>query len=782
MNRTLRSPIWVAAACFCLASWAEASSAEELVRNGGFEDAARGWTLGGDFQADSRYDAPHSGTGYAYLAAADGDPADGLDGSLAQRIALPAAAQAATLSLAYSVDSFGGGDGDRLTVSLRDSRGEAIATLFEVTGREGRMRRQYRRFEVDVSPHLGADLELRVEASTDAVGPTVFRLDDVSLWVEPAVAPAAPPPPPPPPSPAQRALAAEMRQDWPAAAAIYRELTLAKPGDSGLWRRLADVEAAAGRPVEAAAALARAAALEPGDPHLQAEHSRAEAAAGHPEPARAAIDRALGLDPDRADYHRARAQLSNWLGDYAAAVASYTRVLELAQQDREAMLGLARTLAWQGESDAARRQVQEYLSFEPEDDAALLLLARLERWRGDYPAALAALGGTPALSEATAEQRAEAAWSLAQGGRPSRALELLSDGASAEDRSQVAAQVVALAAAHRTGAALAALAGLDPAHPETVALRRSVVTPLRSTLGATVDVYTDSDSVDRLRASIEADLSLAPEWRLGAGIDRAALDADSTSGLGAVGGASEIELRGAWLGFDWRAAPRARVAARVGHSEVSETGRTLTPYDLGLTFDVSDQFALALERTRDFHAVSPRALEAGVDDTTDRLALRWRPDLAWVVELAAARGDLSDGNEREERLLAARRAVKRTEGFMLDLGLRAATLEFDRDLDNGYYDPADYERYAFTLFAYWKLSEDRGLSLSLSPGLLQDETLEDFEFGGDVGIEWITGIFGDWQLRVRGSATENGRGVTGAFSAQSFSFQVQRRFTPTHLR
>ena len=54
---------------------------------------------------------------------------------------------------------------------------------------------------------------------------------------------------------------------------------------------------------------------------------------------------------------------------------------------------------------------------------------------------------------------------------------------------------------------------------------------------------------------------------------------------------------------------------------------------------------------------------------------------------------------------------------------------FDEELDNGYYDPDLYQSYMATGLAYWKISDDDGITVATDLGAVKDDDMDDFDFG-----------------------------------------------------
>lgn len=111
------------------------------------------------------------------------------------------------------------------------------------------------------------------------------------------------------------AVKAEAEKRWDDAERAYRAELAKEPNRVDLLLRLVDVLAAAGKKLEAAQTLARAADLRRSDFELQLHASEGFAAVERPADALRYVDRALALRPDDLDVHRRRARLSAWAGD-----------------------------------------------------------------------------------------------------------------------------------------------------------------------------------------------------------------------------------------------------------------------------------------------------------------------------------------------------------------------------------------------------------------------------------------------------------------------------------
>ncbi len=184
----------------------------------------------------------------------------------------------------------------------------------------------------------------------------------------------------------------------------------------------------------------------------------------------------------------------------------------------------------------------------------------------------------------------------------------------------------------------------------------------------------------------------------------------------------------------------------------------------------------SFERSEGFFVVSPRTVGLGLTRIEHRGQVDWTPTLRYQVAFDASYQELSDGNRRWEMMLAPRRSVVRTAHLNLDLGLSAYRLQTARDLNNGYYDPRQYEQYAVTAYPYLKIRENIGLGLTAAMGPQREASSPAFHFGGSLGSEATFGIYEPWVLKIGSSVTMNHRLDSGAFRGFGAHMVLIRRF------
>ncbi len=574
-------------------------------------------------------------------------------------------------------------------------------------------------------------------------------------------------------------LKAEMAGQWEKAVRVYKDVLKHEPERVDLLLRISDIEARLGNPEKAAAALAEAARLAPDDAEIHIRLSHAYAVNDRPELALAAVERALEIEPDNLEYLRTRARLANWTGDSETAAESYNRILVLSPGDDSTLLDYARSSAWSGHTDDAASAYREYLDGNPEREDVYIEYAKVEAWRGNYVGSLSVLGHYQEEFGESIDYRREKARVLAWARRPTEAMELISPllEMDPDDYEVNYSHTIALYHANRPSEAvesLEILSRLRPDSEETEDIHRFVLTPLRTQITVAGSFYTDSDDLDRYHGSVIAETSPRPEVRLAAGIEIDHLEADKGSGFDRISGGETAQHKSIWVGITNVASTDVTLDGHVGVADAESDEKFI--FGAGLDYHPVDNVNLRLETDYGFYVISPRTLDLGIRRSHNRAQLDWEPDLEHTVILALGYSHFSDDNDSWEVIAAPRRAVLRREKINLDIGVRGTWYGFEEQLDNGYYDPDLYQSYMLTNLAYWKISDDDGVSVALDMGFVKDDEMDDFRFGWGLSVEGIFGLYRDVMLRVGASLFNNQRTAGGAFEAYEVHAALTCRF------
>jgi tetratricopeptide (TPR) repeat protein/DNA-binding beta-propeller fold protein YncE len=166
----------------------------------------------------------------------------------------------------------------------------------------------------------------------------------------------------------------------------------ALPGaDSGVLRRLADLESRAGRHAPALAALERAIALEPADAELRLAQARTLAALGRWHDSGNAAREAQRMLPKSVEPLLLAADAAHRQGKNGEAIETLKRALALNPESFDVHFRLGRSFAENNRYEDAQLHLERAARLDDRNDAPLLLLAEMNLERRNYDAAIATL-------------------------------------------------------------------------------------------------------------------------------------------------------------------------------------------------------------------------------------------------------------------------------------------------------------------------------------------------------------------------------------------------------
>jgi hypothetical protein len=428
--------------------------------------------------------------------------------------------------------------------------------------------------------------------------------------------------------------------------------------------------------------------------------------------------------------------------------------------------------------DESARTYERYHRSHKPGRQSLLEQARVEAWRGNYAQAMELLDSYRKKFGEDQDYLRDRARLLAWADLPDQAMVLVNQllQGDPDDYHARFTKAIALRNGNQPGAALDLAEVLRREKPsrDTEDLYLMAWTPLRHHLDATFSYYSDADNIEHLHSELFGAYFISPVTSLGVRLDYDNLTADSGSGLENIDGSESAQHQRGELVAWHRYAPWLAADLSLGGSQAGDldafTGR------LDLLLNPADTFDLRLSANHGYYLVSPRAVSSDVRSTNCLAEAVWRPGLRYTVVGQAGYDDFSDGNSKWLAALAPRRAFVRSQYFNLDLGVRAWLFGFDRDLNNGYYDPENYQSYSATAFGYWKINRDNGAGLTVAAGMLKDNTMSGFEFGWDATLEGYFGIYRNWMLKAFTSIMQNQRQGSGAYDANNTGLTLIRRF------
>ena len=166
----------------------------------------------------------------------------------------------------------------------------------------------------------------------------------------------------------------------------------ALPGaDSGVLRRLAELETRAGQHAAAAAALERAIALEPADANLRLAQARTFAALGRWHDSANAAREAQRLLPKSVEPLLLAAEAAHRQGKNGEAIETLKRALTLDPESFDVQFRLGRSYAEVNRYEDAQTHLERASRLDDRNDAPLLVMAEMNLERRNYDAAIATL-------------------------------------------------------------------------------------------------------------------------------------------------------------------------------------------------------------------------------------------------------------------------------------------------------------------------------------------------------------------------------------------------------
>jgi tetratricopeptide (TPR) repeat protein len=175
--------------------------------------------------------------------------------------------------------------------------------------------------------------------------------------------------------------------DIPAAERLYEARLAADASDATALHRMALIRAWAERYDESLALFDRLLMVDPRHREARVDRARVLAWHGDPVAASAALDPLLAEDPGFLPALQARAQFESWAGNYDASLATYGRIQEITPEDRSIGLSRARVLSWASRFDAAVAAYDSLLRENPRDVEALVGLGTVLAWASELDSA-----------------------------------------------------------------------------------------------------------------------------------------------------------------------------------------------------------------------------------------------------------------------------------------------------------------------------------------------------------------------------------------------------------
>ncbi len=388
----------------------------------------------------------------------------------------------------------------------------------------------------------------------------------------------------------------------------------------------------------------------------------------------------LARDPEHELALRERAKVLSWAGRYDEAIEAFRALLADDPEDLEARLGLARVLSWSGEIVAARDEYTTVLATHPDHPGALLGIAQTWAWSGDLRRARPAY---EAAARAATDPR------LANIGL---AYLDLWEGATASARRRAEQ-----------------LADRYPDDAETLDLLAATRRATAPWVSGSWDQLDDSDR--NLLTTIRVEAGLLPAR--GPALRLAYADYDVRT-FGRRGTIRSLQGTATWT-------PRARhqVEAMLGLDRMTSPGfdgHDVSDWGLRWSFTLQGAWNGSLQARREPFRYSVPLIDNRIVIDSFTAAASGPIGPRWRLAGEASAWRLSDDNRRLAADVSLRRSTQYGE-HTLEPGLNLRWLDWQQDLDNGYFDPDNFLATGLGLRAHGPIPGRDQLDYNLSAEL-----------------------------------------------------------------
>jgi len=411
-----------------------------------------------------------------------------------------------------------------------------------------------------------------------------------------------------------------------------------------------------------------------------AARARYEAWSGDVSSAISMQDELLQQMPDDRDAWISQATYLVWDDRLQEAVAIYDSLLRTDSADRQSRLGLATALAWSGELDSASGLYVGMLEDDPGDVEALMGYARVAAWGGQL-------------------KEAEERWRRAVKMDPDNGATHAGLGQTLRWQGREAAAQDALVLATR----------LSPGNREAADELLEVRRGFAPRAGTRILFVTDSDDNETLTVETRG------SWHPAASV---LLEAQAYARDTRIGGGAPLQRAsgGLLLGATVELEPGWGLKSSVGASVADGTGSTTAVLGATITSPGRNAVVGSLGVSRTALDESAFLIENGVVVEQVSVGARTQIGRAWRVDGSASVARF-EGSASNRRIAATAYAVRRLSSTW-SVGLFTRAFGFQKDLQDGYFDPDLY--WIGEVTGQWKRSVgDWRFSVDAAPGVQQ---------------------------------------------------------------
>ena len=494
----------------------------------------------------------------------------------------------------------------------------------------------------------------------------------------------------------------------------------------------------------------------------------------------ASINKAVELAPDTVRYLNEQLSLAGSVQDSFVSAETAFKIYKLQPTD-EHLLSLAQAYQWDNRLNDSADYYKKYLEHHPEQKEVWIEYINIKIWLGQYASALESLDyykGKFGIDTPYLQAKADA---LAWGNRPRNAFTVLDSTLKNKPNDYKAnyTKTVALKNNLQPIEAVENLKKVEEIGPENIKdntfLRKYITTSLRPSVTAGLKYYSDTNNISDVTTTLSGEYYLTPASELDAAVRLDILHAKDGSGYEQDNGKESAYYKSTMIGYGSQISQNFSYHAAIGGAEAENRSDLI--YKINALWSPINIFSLNMAYGRDFYVVSPRTVARAIKDDNAAITMHWEPTMKVSVDVNSQYDWLSDGNKGWVIDIAPKVLVARTQYWNLDLGPSFNFSGFDRQYtDHGYYAPKLVQEYFATGYLYWKKSDNDGVSLVASAGVIDDSYENTVKPAFSTTLEGTFGIYQDWMLKAAFSIDHNSRYTSEAYTGTSYSLFLTRRF------
>lgn len=435
-----------------------------------------------------------------------------------------------------------------------------------------------------------------------------------------------------------------------------------------------------------------------------------------------------------------KAQQAMVAGDVPQVEKYNTLLVERDPNNRDAAYRLALSRSWQPEKmDQAATDFESFLRKYPRYKDAWLAYARLQSWRQHYSSAFSLLETYKNRFGITPDYLSTRARVLLLVGYYNQALAintpLLTNNPNDFDLLNTHA-IAHYKARHFREARqeLATLKRMQPKRTEIQELEKLLSSLRTSVVSGGFNYYKDSEGIKNWIAPFSLDWALNDNTHFLLHVLHENLRAEPGSGYETIDGHTSIYDDSFLTGIQSRIIPSISLTGMAGGLQI-EDGPKEVIYLANANFILGEKTNLDLLYSHNLYRPylyppSPKEVSLGIIEDLMRAKISWQPYYQTNIPLLFSYSSLSDGNHYTHLDFVPTKQFNINTRTTITLGAEADLLDFEKDYNNGYYDPNFHQEYLGILGFTYSPNDNVSATIQVAGGAHRDQTTGGFQPSG----------------------------------------------------